>query len=106
MNCKPNELAVVVRRFPGAKSNCVGKIVRTVEFVGRAICINAPDIEINDAWNVEFRGATTRLGYMLGVPDSCLRPIRNPGDNAVDEMVLKVGAAPMTLTEIWEAAHG
>jgi len=40
---------------------------------------------------------------VLELPDYCLRPIRDPGDDAVDEMVRKVGAAPKTLTEVREA---
>lgn len=43
------------------------------------------------------------VGVIYEVPDVHLRPIRDPGDDAVDEMVLKLGAAPKTLTEVHEA---
>lgn len=45
-------------------------------------------------------------GVIYEVPDENLRPIRDPGEDAVDQMVLLMGAAPRTLTGVREVVHG
>jgi hypothetical protein len=44
--------------------------------------------------HVQFGCGMTVNGQVAGVCDAALRPIRDPGDDAVDEMVAKLGAAP------------
>lgn len=71
MNCKPGDLAVVVR----AKQDpaWIGRILTIVE------------------WSDLVGGWVTRPmpeGYQA-VADYCLRPIRDPGDDAVDETLLR-----------------
>lgn len=111
MNCKPNQLAIVVRQFPGARPDALGKIVRTVALYAEATIRGRDGVghALTNVWNVEFRGMTERGAYLLGVPDDCLKPINDPGNDAVDEIIQRVGIAPMTLTEVmqWsEVSHG
>lgn len=98
MNCKPNQLAIVVLGYPQAN---LGRVIRCLaldEFATR-VCASP-------MWTYDGE-LTGMLGNRSSaVADSCLKPINDPGADAIDEMVLKVGPAPMTLTEIWEAAHG
>jgi hypothetical protein len=52
---------------------------------------------------VDLAGTRYFAGDLVGIDalaDGNLRPIRDPGADAVDEMVQRVGRAPMTLTEI------
>lgn len=66
MNCKPGDLAVVIRCLRPANLGRVLRVVRPHEF-------------FPDAWVVEGQaGGDCAL-------DSWLRPIRDPGDDAVDE---------------------
>lgn len=83
MNCKPGELAFIVRCPPSPE--CVGRIVECVEFLGLAR-INST--EFPDVWIVRWDGhsaAETHGADGYGHPDSWLRPIRDPGDDARDE---------------------
>jgi hypothetical protein len=78
MNCKPGDLAIVVRKLLPRSNLEVGNIVRCLEL--RAWML-APDDNIYlNVWLVE-KGDQRRgpNGYPLGTADECLRPIR-PGD--------------------------
>lgn len=81
MNCKQGDLAIVSKvRGPGAGGQGMehnGKIVRCVEMVVEDGFV---------AWIVE-----PRLGRYHGVLDRNLRPLRNPGDDEVDEMLVMAG---------------
>lgn len=79
MNCKPQELAIVVRTRCG---NQVGKIVRCV----RPIRFIFSDMEETDCWITE--PMLTNGRREVPCPDSWLRPIRDPGDDARDETLL------------------
>ena len=91
MNCKPGDLAVVV---VGAHS--AGRIVRCVRLMslGEALwskcnrhhgVVNAAD----QVWLIDgfVRDSTPdgSLAEFSACRDAVLRPIRNPGDDAVDE---------------------
>ncbi|MFN4121285.1 hypothetical protein [Acidovorax sp.] len=69
MNCKPGDLAVIFRG--AAFSKYIGAVVRVVETDGQF-------------WSTE-KSLDGNEKYPILVPDSCLRPIRDPGDDAQDE---------------------
>ena len=82
MNCKPNDLARVVSNSETRFYGLVDKIVRVVslyEFQGQQL------------WALGEPIYCIFGRHVLGIADELLRPIRDPGDDAVDEMVLKVG---------------
>ena len=91
MNCKPGDLAVVIKSISGNE----GRIVRVV----RLHHSTTHDIDgyrvypENDGprWVLEKPvRALSPQGHELPlftVPDSCLRPIRDPGDDARDELL-------------------
>lgn len=89
MNCRPDQLAIIIAPFPGGV-NSVGRIVRTVRFLGNAQ-IQGLGVIVFDAWQVEHRGQIERQGTAIGVPDACLKPINDPGDDAVDETLIYAG---------------
>lgn len=82
MNCKPGDLAVIVRSWAGNE----GKIVRCVRFIGRIEYLNGT---IADSWEID----PPQIGQ-LGNPsnkiaDFQLHPIRpNEGD---DETLMWAG---------------
>ena len=66
MNCKPNDLAIIVRGV--AFSKYIGRVVRVVESNGVL-------------WRLD-ESLDGNPDYWIMVPDSCLRPIRdNPGQD-------------------------
>ena len=76
MNCRQGDLAVIVRSklvWP------LGMIVRCVEF-----CVT----ENGDPGWILDRPLTHGQDVYTSVRDSCLRPIRDPGADAVDEMLI------------------
>lgn len=93
LNCKPGKLARVVN----PKATAYGYIVTTVELLPPG----------SDGWHPN-KGPIWRLDRPLPVhmamgvldvesytyTDATMRLIDDPGDNAVDEMVRKVGPAP------------
>ena len=98
MNCKPGDLARLVN-LPRALSNAADRFVKLKD---------QPPVLIDGdmGWELEERvrftmtGNTTRNGlnfnegdavYFDVMQDKYLRPIRDPGDDAVDEMVAKLG---------------
>jgi hypothetical protein len=95
MNCKPGDLAVVVREMP-LSPGMLGRIVRVVR--------RATDFERLSGFRVTTEGIpgwvveAPRMNWEGDVVDSraisdhLLRPIRDPGDSAVDEMLLLVGS--------------
>ena len=90
LNCKPGDLAVVIKSpFP--------------ENVGRYVVVQRESQVFDGDFCWAITCATPLLGYFspggeLGgsrdsyMPDAWLRPIRDPGVSAVDEMVQRVGA--------------
>lgn len=105
LRCKQGDLAYIVSPdFPPYDR----KFVTCVQVQGA----HPSCPELGPCWTVRPEGwvpplcTVSLVNGLFGYPDSMLRPIRPQPAAAVDEMVLKVGPAPMTLTEIWEAAHG
>ena len=68
MNCKPGDLAIIVR---GEPEENIGRIVRVTHV---RPCFNR--------WFWSFDGATLDVDE---IDDNCLRPIRDPGSDAIDE---------------------
>lgn len=79
MNCKPGDLAVIV----ASKQDewALGRIVRVVTLDEPKVWrMEEPFWHPNGIWRF------TRI------EDCCLRPIRDPGDDAVDETLLRLPA--------------
>lgn len=85
MNCKPGDLAVIVR--PGTTARNLGKLVS----VKHQSQIWGPGW-----WFIETlspcHGTNGDRMTCGAIEDSRLRPIRDPGDNATDEMVQLLGS--------------
>lgn len=104
MNCRPHDLARVISpgrlaRCPSCGSQKVAvkplTIVRVTEHDGTVWVLEEPL-----TGDLEFDCGTFLHWICRGLHDDLLRPIRDPGDDAVDEMVRIAGPAPITLTEI------
>lgn len=114
MNCRPGDLARIVGLHPCLRLN--DKIVKLADEppfmqlgaphwrletpIELTLEVNAFNSLSGERWS---RGSKVVLEE---VPDQHLRPIRDPGSDAVDEIVARVGAAPKTLTEVREVSHG
>lgn len=93
LNCKPGQLARVISHPVTVHANIADMIVQVTKLTPTWLGV--------PAW--EFVGAPLAKLCSHGdplvvemIPDELLRPINNPGDDAVDEMVAKVGKAPVT----------
>lgn len=75
LRCKPGDLAVVIAAL-GSKTSNIGKIVRVVR---------RHSAQLDWEWVIEFDGRE-----YVGA-DRWLRPIRDPGEDATDEMLRIVG---------------
>lgn len=76
MNCKPGDLAVVAYVTSNEIPRHLGRIVRCLQLDGH----------FREAWITEPELEPGRSVY-----DRVLRPIRDPGDDATDEMVQLLG---------------
>lgn len=107
MNCRKGDLAILIEDLwlenplSGERKTLLasGAIVRCTSLDPADNCWN---IEEPRRISVSFeRFPRVLIDCVLsGIRDDALRPIRDPGVDAVDEMVQRLGAAPMTLTEI------
>lgn len=78
MNCKPGDLAIVVRSFPGGIMKA-GFVVTCIEVHARIFSTLDGQVYEN-VWFVDHNGNRHGVnGWPLGVPDAFLRPIR-PSD--------------------------
>lgn len=99
MNCEKGDLAMIVRGLAGTDSRLVGTLVT----VGTLYATNS---YFGPVWNVTHMhpilglrasrasGEVTGLGVVGSAghcPDAWLRPIRDPGEDAVDEVVQRLG---------------
>lgn len=115
LNCRPGDLAILIEDL------WMGSPIsdERVTFCKAGTIVRCVSLDVDNCWRLEeprsfaitFTGPVYVVvtGVLTGIRDGVLRPIRNPGDDAVDEMVAKVGPAPMTLTELLrrdEVAHG
>lgn len=89
MNCKPGDLAIVVKAY---RPETVGKIVEVLDFLGRTQFRDGTFLD--DCWAVygNFQGSSYDQWCIKNLceaclPDAWLRPIRDPGDDARDEML-------------------
>lgn len=86
MNCKPGEVAVIVRC--DNKKN-LGKVVRCVEFRSS---VKFVDGMVADSWRVDVKLLSVYPGRIATtVPDAWLRPIRD--QKGTDEM-LRIAGKP------------
>lgn len=101
MNCKPGDLAVIVRDEKNL--GLLGRICRVLHAASTSE-FRLPDgylhvpcsagrwaIDFNEPINVPLRNGNSRWTRFAVANDAALRPIRDPGDDAIDEMVLIVG---------------
>lgn len=87
MNCKPGDLAIVVCC---EVDDYVGRIIR-VHHVLPIIEEFAPFWYFTGADSMEWE-------FSNGISDACLKPLRDPGDDAVDES--KAWLPPVPLPKI------
>lgn len=113
MNCRPGDLARVLS--PGRRISCPlcgdsaiavkpDTLVVVTTHDGIAWILQEPIIV-----NVSLKCGAHIIARCTALEDRCLKPIRDPGPDAIDEIVAKVGPAPMTLTELLrreEVSHG
>lgn len=88
MNCKQGDIAIVVRSESGRE----GYIVRCVEFVGMVGWIFNGEDRKYPTWRVDRELPTLiqqahHKKWRNLAADFCLRPIRDPGEDARDEML-------------------
>lgn len=81
MNCKPGDLAVIVRTLPPG-AFLLGYVVEVLHQVA--------DVDQGPAWLVRLqRDITNPISGEIGsegvAPDAFLMPIRDPGEDAQDE---------------------
>lgn len=88
MNCKQGDLAVVVKSHAGNE----GKIVRCIR-LSNFDGLTLPDgsIIFGQVWETDCVSPTFSGKAHPFFLDKYLRPIRDPGDSAVDEMVQRLG---------------
>lgn len=96
MNCKQGERAMIVRLHPDftaferrAVQAAMGRVV---------VCQRAGNLDGCQVWYFEepvvvlgVSGIPGTTVALLGAPDEILMPLRDPGDDAVDEVLLRVG---------------
>lgn len=89
MNCKPADLARVIDAPDTREADIVDKIVRLVStYQWRGMVM----------WEYEGPKIQTPLGPVIGIADELLRPIRDPGDDAVDESRAWLPPVPQEVT--------
>jgi len=78
MNCEPGDLAVITKSWAGNE----GRIVRVVCWIGKI-----DGWSNSDRWEIEAeRPLISSKGRLhFHAPDSFMRPIRDPGEDARDE---------------------
>lgn len=89
MNCKPGDLAVVIRSEAGNE----GRIVRCVKLIGLTTWLSS-DGSIRQAWKWEIDQRLPDWKGFAGnaMPDDCLHPIRPPGKPVEERHLMGVPA--------------
>lgn len=107
MNCRPGDLARIVGTDVRLGLN--DRIVKLTNDAPKVVAgrphwrLEEPIRVVLSMAGINPLGQVFERGECLiarFLDDANLRPIRDPGADAVDEMVRLVGAAPKTLTEI------
>jgi len=84
MNCKPGDLAVLIRVLDSEFNPNIGRIVEVLH--------RAPDLDGEPAWTCRMVGSPghTEIGasQQADARDRNLRPIRDPGNDAVDQTLV------------------
>lgn len=95
MNCKPGDLAVIVASQATENIGCI------VEVLDASHPCPCGCTSREQYWSVRCHGRALVAFDLFGrrsevkfadCPDRVLRPIRDPGDDAVDEVLERVGA--------------
>ena len=76
MNCKPGDLAIVVKSVAGNE----GRILTVLRWIGHIQGFSG-----NDWWETDVEVRTLLGGRIAAMRDSFLRPIRPQSDGARDE---------------------
>ena len=102
MNCKSGDLAVIIR---SDFSQNIGHLINVVKPADMHDYHRAPYGDDRFHWECEviggglvgwddaFKVTPCAKGILIAMADSDLMPIRDPGDDAVDEMVELCGSA-------------
>lgn len=85
MNCKPGDLAVIVNTTLAASRPNIGLLVDVLAFSEATLEWRCRPIQ-GQRKPLNGMGLPTDTGHVL-VYDRNLRPIRDPGDDAQDEML-------------------
>ena len=89
MNCKQGDVAVIVRSYAGNE----GKIVRCLRLLKNDMAWVGIDgiTEKFPTWEIDRQLKGWKGDTSCYVADYKLRPIRDPGDDATDEMIVLLG---------------
>jgi hypothetical protein len=95
VNCKPGDLAVMVRSMAGNE----GKIVRCIRVIGAMRLVSKTGVVVSDlTWEIEPQILNWKGDLISFAHDGCLRPIR-PNDGE-DEMLTIAGHPTETVEDI------
>lgn len=90
MNCKPGDVAIRVRATNPSLMP-IGSVVECLHLypgVSDVLTSDGRVVQLDSVWHVDWRRQRRGpRGGELGVPDADLQPLRDPGDDAVDEML-------------------
>lgn len=104
MNCRPGDLAFIVSvgeilplcAREALHRAAIGRVVRTVHLTPPSDGSDVPCWMLEEPFSVPY-GDDGTLIYCWGIADRGLRPIRDPGEDAVDEMIQLVGSPTVTV---------
>lgn len=91
MNCKPGDLAVIVRSLTG-NDWAIGRVIRVTTLSGES-----------GVWHLEVPLFGPRGRPYILIEDYCLKPLRDPGDDARDETLSWL---PVPTTKDAEVSNG
>jgi hypothetical protein len=83
MNCKPGDLAVIVRTDIPGQEALVGSLVQCI-----SVDPSSSQLYGGPEWNYEAVSPGIPDPKEHTISDDCLRPIRDPGEDAKDETLL------------------
>jgi len=102
MKCRPGDLAVVIRSEAGnvGKVRTCLRLATFTDFAEEGVPETGPgpywvmDQDLDAVFQLTYVDGSTQtfLAKTRLYPDLNLRPLRDPGDDAIDEMLLLVGS--------------